>query len=114
MREPKMFEPMERFLVGKGYRVVAVHKGRERGPDIVAEREGRRLIVEMKGDSQALDVDLGTGIFQLFRHMERDAGSEYALVLSDAYERLVRQVEWPLTRLGGKVFIVGDTVRQLW
>jgi len=114
MREPEMFEPMKKLLASKGYKILAVRKGREPGADIVAEREGRKLVMEMKGDSAALDVDLGSGIFQLLRHMHTGADEEYALGLSEAYTRLVRQVENPLKKLGIRVFMVGGNSYQLW
>ncbi len=44
-----MFEPMKRLLESKGYRILSQKRGKERGPDITAERQGRRLIMEMKG-----------------------------------------------------------------
>ncbi len=67
MREPAMFEPMIKLLKEKGYRIISENRGRQRGPDIIAEKHGHKLLMEMKGDSAALGVDLGTGIFQLFR-----------------------------------------------
>jgi hypothetical protein len=114
MREPDMFQPMIGLLESMGYRIVSTKKGRELGADIVAEREGHRLVMEMKGDSAALDVDLGTGIFQLLRHMQPDCDDEYALGLSGAYARLIGLVEYPLKKLGAKVFIVDGSPHQLW
>jgi hypothetical protein len=114
MREPQMFDPMIKLLETKGYHVVSTKKGCEPGADITAERDGHRLVIEMKGDSAALDVDLGTGIFQLLRHMRPDSSDEYALGVSEAYTRYVRQVEYPLRNLGIKVFVVGENPCQLW
>lgn len=51
MREPEMFEPMKKLLQSKGYKIISMKRGREPGPDITAESKGRRLIMEMKGDS---------------------------------------------------------------
>ena len=114
MREPQMFEPMIRLLESKGYRILSVNKGREPGPDITAEHDGHKLVMEMKGDTAALAVDLGTGAFQLFRYMVPYSDSEYALGLSEAYLRFVRQVEYPLKQPGIKVFIVDESPHQLW
>lgn len=114
MREPEMFEPMKNLLVSKGYKILSTRKGREPGADIIAERQGHKLIMEMKGDSAALEVDLGTGIFQLLRHMRAGSDEEYALGISEAYTRLVRQIEYPLKKLGIRVFVVNGNSYQLW
>jgi len=114
MREPEMFEPMKKLLQSKGYKIISMKRGRERGPDIIAESKGRRLIMEMKGDSVALDVDFGTGIFQLLRHMREETDEDYALGISENYVRLARQAEYPLKRLGIKVFVVDGKSYQLW
>ena len=114
MREPEMFEPMKKLLEGEGYKILSVATGQEPGADIIAERQGRKLIMEMKGDSAALGVDLGTGIFQLLRHMRAGSNEEYALGISESYTRLVRQIEYPLKKLGIAVFVVGSNVYQLW
>ena len=114
MREPEMFEPMKKLLMSKGYKILSTRKGREPGADIIAERQSRKLIMEMKGDSAALEVDLGTGIFQLLRHMQAGSDQEYALGISEAYMRLVRQIEYPLKKLGIRVFVVNGNSYQLW
>jgi hypothetical protein len=114
MREPEMFEPIKKLLESKGYKILQMKRGREPGPDIVAEGQGRRLVMEMKGDSAALDVDFGTGIFQLFRSMRTDQDEDYALGISEAYVRLARQAEYPLKKLGIKVFVVNGESYQLW
>ena len=108
MREAEMFEPMQELLGSKGYEILLVNKGRKSGPDIIAQRHGRQLIMEMKGDTAALDVDLGTGIFQLLRHIHEGSNEEYALGLSNAYIRLVCKVEYPLKKLGIQVFILNE------
>ena len=114
MREREMFEPMKKLLASKGYKILAIRKGRQPGADVIAEREGHKLVMEMKGDSAALDVDLGTGVLQLLRHMHKGADEEYALGVSQAYARLVHQIENPLRKLGIKVFVVDGNTYQLW
>jgi hypothetical protein len=37
MREPEMFEPMKKLLESKGYKILQMKRGREHGPDVVAE-----------------------------------------------------------------------------
>ena len=114
MREPEMFEPMVALLTSMGYRIVSQRRGKEPGADIIAERGGRRLVMEMKGDGEALSVDFGTGIFQLFRYIKGDLGEDYALGVSEKYVRYAKQVEVPLRRLGVQVFVVGGSSYQLW
>ena len=109
-----MFKPMKELLESKGYKILCQNIGRAPGPDLVAERQGHRLIMEMKGDSKALDVDFGTGTFQLLRHIHVNRGGEYALGISEAYVKLARQAENPLKKLGIKVFVVNDNSYQLW
>jgi len=114
MREPEMFEPMSSLLRSKGYRIVSQKKGRQPGPDIIAEKEGRRLIMEMKGDSAALDVDFGTGLYQLFKYIKPNSDEDYALGITEKYVRYAQQVEYSLKRLGVKIFVVNGRAYQLW
>jgi hypothetical protein len=112
MKEEEMFQKIMAFLKSRGYKVIETHLGRQRGPDIVAQKSGRRLVIEAKGDTAALDVDLGTAIWQLMRHMT-DSSTDFGLALTESYLRYVRAVEYPLKRLGVQVLIVSDEVRQL-
>ena len=105
MKEDEMFSKMIDFLLNKGYEIVETHPRRQRGPDIVAEKSGREMIIEMKGDTAALDVDLGTGIWQLLRYMKNES-KDFALALTPSYVRYVKAVEYPLKKLDVKVFIV--------
>jgi len=107
MREDDMFSRMTDFLKSEGYRILEVHRGRERGPDIVAEKAGRKLVIEMKGDTMALSVDLGTAIWQLMRYMKGSL-EDYALAVTPSYKRYVKAVEYPLKQLDVKVFVVSE------
>jgi len=102
-----MFPKLIHFLSSNGYEIVETHQGRQRGPDIVARKSGRELIIEMKGDTAALDVDLGTGIWQLLRCM-KNGSKDFALALTPSYMKYVRAVEYSLKRLNVKVFIVSQ------
>lgn len=68
-----MFPKVIEFLRERGYNIVETHPGRQRGPDIVAEKSGTELVIEMKGDTKALEVDLGTAIWQLMRYMKDES-----------------------------------------
>ena len=107
MKEDEMFPKMIDFLKSESYTMLEVHRGRQRGADIVAEKTGRKLIIEMKGDTMALSVDLGTAIWQLMRYM-KGSFEDYALAVTPSYKRYVKAVEYPLKQLDIKVFIVSE------
>ena len=105
LKEEEMFPILIEFLRKSGYKIVETHPGQQKGPDIVATKLGRELIVEMKGDTAALAVDLGTAIWQLLRYM-KDGSKDFGLALTQSYERYIEAVEYPLRKLGVRVFIV--------
>lgn len=107
LKEDNMFPIMIEFLTSEGYQIIEVNPGRKRGADIVAEKSGKRLIIEMKGDTKALDVDLGTAIWQLLRYMKGEL-QDYALAVTSSYKRYIKAVEYPLKKLNVKVFIVSE------
>jgi len=108
-----MFGPMTEYLISNGYKIVSQNTGRQRGPDIIAQRNGKQLTIEMKGDTKALSVDLGTAIFQLMRAITNESDKEYALAVTDSYRRYIDQVRYPLEKLGISVFLVNETVSVL-
>lgn len=115
MREEEMFDPMIEYLEKNGYEVVEQHRRKERGPDLVAKKNGREMIIEIKGDSAAPDVDFGTCVYQLLRYMKGE-DRDYALALSAKYRRFLENTEYALReKLGIRAFIVSeDGVEALW
>lgn len=107
MKEEEMFPKIIDFLQSRGYKIVETHPGRQRGPDIVAEKSGKTITIEVKGDTAALDVDLGTALWQLMRYMT-GAPKDFGLGLTEGYSKYVKAVEYPLKRLGIRVFIVSN------
>jgi Holliday junction resolvase len=107
LKEEEMFSIFIDFLKSRGYKIIETHPGRQRGPDIVAEKSGRRLIIEVKGDTVALEVDLGTAIWQLMRYMT-DVSKDFGLALTKSYSKYVRAVKYPLKKLSIQVFIVSN------
>jgi len=89
MREPEMFEPMVGYLKGQGYVILQVNRGKQPGPDVLAEKSGKKLVVQMKGDSAAIKTDWDTGLGQLLDLMN-DGQADYAMAVSERYERLVK------------------------
>jgi len=90
MRELEMFEHMISYLRKEGYTIIQINRGRKLGPDIVAERACRKLVIQMKGDSSAIKTDWDTGLGQLLDMMNNDK-ADYAMAVSENYERLVRK-----------------------
>jgi len=113
LREKEVFHKMVEFLRKNGYKIVETKLGRRKGADIVAEKCGREMVIEVKGDTKALDVDLGTAIWQVLRYM-KDNSKDFALALTPSYEKYVKAVEYPLKKLNVKVFLVSEEVSQLW
>ena len=107
MREENLFDPLVAYLESGGYRILEQHRGHERGVDIVADKNGRKLYVQLKGDSMALDVDFGTNLYQVMKLMtSQDA--DYAIGVSEAYRPHVLKCENGLRRLGVFVFVISE------
>jgi len=89
--------------------------------DIVAEKDGHRLYVEVKGASAAPGLDVDTAIGQLVRRMpsEADQSVSFALVVCDeplSVEAAVRAPQRILDLLGMALYAVDEDggVRQLF
>jgi len=108
MRELEMFETMTGYLRREGYTVVQVNRGKKLGPDIVAERAGRKLVIQMKGDSVAIKTDWDKGLGQLLDMMNDDK-ADYAMAVSEKYGRLARKFpKYAKEKLQLTFFIVRD------
>ena len=114
MKEIQMFEPMVNHLESQGYEILEQHKGHEHGTDMVAQKDGKQLLIELKGASAAKDVDFGTVIYQIMKQM-KISGEDYAIGVTKDYEILVSRCMMPLRKLKIKMFVVSETgVNQLW
>ncbi|EID81751.1 hypothetical protein W59_01234 [Rhodococcus opacus RKJ300 = JCM 13270] len=89
--------------------------------DIVAEKDGRRLCVEVKGVTTVPGLDVDTAIGQLVRRMpsEADRSVSFALVVRDepgSVEAAVRAPQRILDLLGMALYAVDEDggVRQLF
>jgi len=108
MREPEMFEPMIRYLKEHGYKILQVNRGKQPGPDILAEKACRKLVVQMKGDSAAIKTDWDTGLGQLLDMMDEEE-TDYAMAVSENYERLVKSFpSYAKNKLQLVFFVVKD------
>ncbi len=52
-----LFDPMIEYLQNQGYKILEQHRGHDKGTDIIASKNDTRLLLELKGDSAAYDVD---------------------------------------------------------
>jgi len=113
MKEIQMFEPMISHLESQGYEILEQHRGHEHGTDVVAIRDGKKLLVELKGDTAAKDVDFGTVLYQIMKQM-RISSEEYAIGVTSNYKTLISRCMMPLRKLKIKLFIVSEIgVNQL-
>jgi len=115
MREPEMFNPIIRYLEQQNYRILQVNKGNKPGPDILAEKVGRKLLIQMKGDSEAIKTDWDTALGQLL-DMMTDENVDYAVAVSESYEKHVKNLPaYARNRLQLIFFVVKNdgTVRRV-
>lgn len=96
------------YLEKNGYQILEQHRGHEKGTDIIAEKNGSRLFLELKGDSAAFDVDFGTVIYQIMKKMNPTSNDEFALGLSENYRKYASRCKFPLQKLKIKIFIVNE------
>ena len=52
MKEEFLFDPMIAYLTKADYTILEQHRGHEHGTDIVAEKNGNKLYLELKGESK--------------------------------------------------------------
>jgi len=113
MQEPEMFEPLISYLKKQGYIILQVNRGKQPGPDIIAEKDGRKLIIEMKGDSAAIKTDWDTGLGQLLNSMKNEK-ADYAMAVSEKYEKLVRNFpSYPKKKLKLTFFMIKEDGRVI-
>ena len=105
MREAELFPHVLNFLEDSGYQILEENRGHKPGADIIAVKNGRKLFLELKGDSQAPDVDLGTALYQIMRFIG-DGHDEYALALSEKYRRYAENCRHAVKKLGLRIYLV--------
>jgi len=75
------------LLENKGYRVVSIGRG-ENEPDIVAERNGRKVVVKIvSGDKGSFYETLGKLVTLM-----KDPNAEYMLAATEEYETLLNKI----------------------
>lgn len=108
-----MFEPMEEYLEENDYEVTEINDGYSSGADIIARKNGQKLVIEMKGHTKALTTDIRTCVGQICGQME-DGNKEYAVALSKSYKDYIDEYSFALERLGVRIFIVTENGVETW
>lgn len=113
MREPEVESLVREHLNRQGYSVTA--RGTRTGPDIIARKAGRSLLVEVKGDRPGhesspgtINVDVMTLLGQVVYRKGRRAADEYAIAIRPVHQRLVREAMPALRELNVRALLVGD------
>lgn len=113
MREPEVEQRVRDYLITQGY---AVAERRDRfGPDIRAARNGRTLVIEVKGDRPGhqsspatINVDVLTLLGQILTRRSDTPADEYAIGVRPVHRRLIDRVIPALSQLSIKVLLVDD------
>jgi hypothetical protein len=118
MRETEVEDRVRRFLAGRGY--VVRSRSKPTGADILAERQGKILLVEVKGDRPGHDsspgtinVDVMTLLGQILMAKAVGDADEYAIAIRPVHTRLIERAMPVLKELGVGVMLVKDDVRMI-
>jgi len=114
MRESDVEARVRQHLTENGYQVVPRHL--RTGPDIIAEKGGRKLVVEVKADRPGhqsspgtINVDVMTLLGQIVLRKGQGQGDDYAIAIRPVHRRLIEQALPALKQLAVRVFLVEDT-----
>ena len=119
LREPEVEERVRRFLEQGGYSVSS--RLERTGPDIIAiDKDGRKLLVEVKGDRPGHEsspgtknVDVMTLLGQILHRKGQGLADDYAIAIRPVHLRLVKEALPALKQMSVKVFLVEDTGVQM-
>ncbi len=120
MREREVVQQVAERLRAEGAMQLVVRYGHEPGPDVEGRllRSLRRFFIEAKGEpnSSRKSVDrriyLGEALLQSLSVYDADVVCALALPYTSGYERLVRQIEPGLRRLGLHVLLARNA--EVW
>lgn len=114
MREPEVEARVRQYLTETGYQVSP--RQQRTGPDIIAEKSGRKLIVEVKADRPGhrsspgtINTDVMTLLGQIIFRKGQGMVDDYAIAIRPVHRRLIQQALPALNQLRVKVFLVGDS-----
>lgn len=115
MREPEVEARLREHLVTLGYTLVP--RQRAHGHDVEATMDGRRLIVEVKGDRPGhisspgtIYVDTCTLLGQIMLAYGSNKADAYGIAIRPVHLAMIRRALPALVTLGVRVWLVGDDV----
>jgi Holliday junction resolvase-like predicted endonuclease len=118
MREPEVEERVRHYLENSGY--MTSPRSEKTGPDIIATKNGRKLLVEVKGDRPGhqsspgtKNVDVMTLLGQIIHRKGQRLADDYAIAIRPVHLRLVKEAAPALKEMAIKVFLVNDADIQL-
>jgi Holliday junction resolvase len=114
MREPEVEGRVREYLIKSGYQVTS--RQERTGPDIIAQKGGRKLAVEVKADRPGhqsspgtINVDVMTLLGQIVFRKGQGLADDYAIAIRPVHIRLIQKALPALSQIGVKVFLVGDS-----
>lgn len=112
-RETLVEERVRRHLTDRGYSVE--RRLKRTGPDVIAHKDGKSLLVEVKADrpghvdnSATVNVDVLTLLGQVVMAKGQQLADEYAVAVRPIHMRLLTRAMPVLRELGIKVLLVED------
>ena len=99
---------MIEYLEKNGYEILEQHRGHEKGSGIVANKGNERLLLKLKGDSAAYDVDFGRMIYQIMKRMNMLSTDKYALGVSENYRKHAARCRFSLQKLKINIFVINE------
>lgn len=113
LREPQVEERVRNYLTKSGYELLPRYK--TTGPDILAKKGGRTLLVEVKGDRPGhksspgtINVDVMTLLGQILLRKGQGLADEYAIAIRPVHKKLIHQAFPALIELSVKIFLIED------
>ena len=119
MREPEVEARVRHYLSERDYLVTS---RRDRtGPDIIANKDGKKLLVEVKGDRPGhesspatINVDTLTLLGQIVLRKGENLADDYAIAIRPVHKRLIEKARPALRELSVGILLVTDNdVREI-
>jgi len=114
MREPEVETRVRQYLTESGYQVTP--RQERTGPDIIAEKDGRKLVVEVKADRPGhqsspgtINVDVMTLVGQIVFRKGQGMADDYGIAIRPVHRILIEQALPALNQLCVRVLLVGET-----
>jgi len=114
MREPEVETRVRQYLTESGYQIIP--RQQRTGPDIIAKKDGRKLVVEVKADRPGhqsspgtINVDVMTLLGQIVLRIGQEMGDDYGIAIRTVHRRLIEEALPTLKQLCVRVLLVEET-----